>query len=233
MPDQARLHAALTEFARTIVRDYDIGHMLDLLNDHVTGTLGIHGAGVSLAEAGGALQFISATDEVTARVEQLQTGVGEGPCHEAFHSKNAVLVTNLDDVDRWSKFTPGAIEAGMVAVAGIPMAVGDHCIGALNLYDTTEHGSSDEDVAAARLLADMATGYIIHAEQLQQSRQLADQLQHALDSRVVIEQAKGMIAARQHIDLNEAFGLLRSYARSHNRRLHDAARDVVDGILSL
>lgn len=235
VPDHARLHAALAEFVRTMVRDYDIGHTLDLLSDHVASILGIHGAGVSLAEDDEAegLQFVTATDERIARVEQLQSRLGEGPCHEAHATREAVLVDDLRTADQWGLFTPGALDAGMAAVAGIPMAVGADCIGALNLYHTQPHPWTDEDVAVARLLADMATGYILHAQKLQESQLLAEQLQHALDSRVVIEQAKGMIAARNGLDVNEAFGLLRGYARANNRRLHDAARGVVAGTVEL
>lgn len=233
MPDQQRLYSALTEFAHTIVRDYDTGHMLDLLSDHVVGSLGIDGAGVSLADEEGRLQFVTATDEVVARVEQLQAAVGQGPCHEAFHAKSPVVINDLGAITRWSKFTPGALEAGMTSAVGIPMAVGEHCIGALNLYHRSLRTWSEDEVVVARLLADMATGYIIHAARLEKSKRLAEQLQHALDSRIVIEQAKGMIAARQQIDLNDAFGLLRIHARSHNLRLHDAAQEVVEGLLNL
>lgn len=233
MPDQARLHAALDEFVRTMVRDYDIGHTLDLLSDHVASILGIHGAGVSLADDHDVLQFVTATDERIARVEQLQTRAGQGPCHEAHRERKAVIVEDLRTAVQWTEFTPAAVEAGMASAAGIPLAVGDECIGALNLYHTQVRAWTDEDVAAARLLADMATGYILHAQQLQQTKRLAEQLQHALDSRIVIEQAKGMLAARKDLDLNQAFGLLRGHARGSNRKLHDVARDVVDGSLDL
>ncbi|HVM13664.1 MAG TPA: GAF and ANTAR domain-containing protein [Egibacteraceae bacterium] len=232
MPDHARLHAALTEFVHTVVRDYDIGHTLDLLTDHVTQVVGVAGAGVSLADEDGHLQFVTATDETTSRVEQLQNRVRQGPCHDAHQRGEPVWSADLNAEGRWEKFVPGALEAGLMSVAGIPMTVGHHRIGALNLYHREPRGWED-DVAACQLLADMATGYILHAKRLQESQALTEQLQHALDSRVVIEQAKGMIAARQHLDLDDAFGLLRGYARRNNRKLHDAARDVIDGILNL
>jgi len=120
----------------------------------------------------------------------------------------------------------------MVAVAGIPMAVGSHRIGALNVYDDKPRSWTD-DIPASRLLADMATGYILHARRMQEQQALAQQLRQALDSRIVIEQAKGMIAARQRIDSEDAFGVLRAYARRNSRKLHDAAGDVIDGVLNL
>lgn len=233
MPDQQRLHAALAEFAHTVVRDYDTGHMLDLLTDHVTQVIGVAGAGVSLADEDGQLQFITATDETTSRVEQVQNNAGEGPCQDAYGQGEPVCAGDLNGEERWSKFVPAALEAGMVSVAGIPMVVGSQRIGALNVYDDKPRSWTEDVLAISQLLADMASGYILHARRLQEQQALTRQLQRALDSRIVIEQAKGMIAARQHLDLNDAFGLLRAYARRNNRKLHDAAADVIDGILNL
>ena len=233
MADRAALYRALAQYARTLMHEYNVGDVLYQLTDQVVSVIGIGGAGVSLGTPEGRLQFVTATDERVARLEEKQMNAAEGACQDAYQSGDRVLVVDLDRASYWPSYAPMALKAGFQAVAALPMQVGDRRIGALNLYAELPREWVDDDVEAAQLLADMATGYIVNARQLHEARQLADQLQHALDSRVVIEQAKGILAERRGVDPEEAFGILRGYARSHNRKLHDVARRVIDRTLRL
>lgn len=233
MADQAALNRILTQFTETIVGQYDIGHVLYRLTDHVTEILGVSGAGVSIATEDHGLRFVAATDEAVGRVEEQQVNVAEGPCHDAYRKGVRVIVPDLAAEDRWPEYTETALKAGCRSVAGLPLQVEGEAIGALNIYHTEVFDWPEEDVATAHVLANMASGYVVNARQLAETQQLADQLQHALDSRIVIEQAKGLVAARSGEDIHQAFERLRVYARSHNRRLHDVARDVVQGTVQL
>lgn len=233
MVDQHGLLEVLSSFARTLVRSYDVGEVLYHLSDSVVQVLGATGGGVSLGAPDGTLRFVTATDDASTRAEILQDEFQEGPCNTAFSTGARVLVRDLKEEERWSAFTPGALGVGFRSVAGIPMSYEDRVLGALNIYFDRPFDWPDEDVEAAQLLADVATGYVRNLRQLDESRRLSEQLQHALDSRVVIEQAKGILAERIGLDVADAFQLLRSYARSNGRRLHDVARDVIAGRLQL
>lgn len=233
MPDQAALTRAMAQYAKTVMHDYDIGDLLYQLTDHVVSVLGVSGAGVSLGATDGRLQFVTASDERVVRLEEQQMKSAEGPCHDAYHNGEQVLVPDLNHVTSWPNYTPLAIKVGCQAVAGLPLRITNRSIGALNVYADQPREWTADDVQAAQMLADMATGYIVNARQLHESRLLAEQLQHALDSRIVIEQAKGVVAERLGVHPEQAFDILRGYARSHNRRLHDVAAEVIDGTVRL
>lgn len=233
MVDQHRLHRALRDFAHTLVRRYDVGDVLYRLSDDVTDVLGVTGSGVSLLDDG-VLRFITATSDQIEEVERLQDQYEQGACEEATTTATAIAVCDLRmETDRWPKFAVAAVEHGLSAVLGIPMHVEDTTIGALNVYHDQPRAWTDEEISAAQLLADMASAYIVMVGQLHSVEELAGQLQHALDSRIVIEQAKGVLARSHASDMSTAFEVLRRYARSNNRNLHAVAADVVDGTLEL
>lgn len=233
MADQSALNRAFADYARTIARHYEVGDVLYRLTDQVVEILGVDGAGVSLADREEALQFVSATDQQVAKVEERQALVGEGPCHDAYIKGERVTSDDLTTDERWPSYTPVAIDQGLRAVAGIPMKVEEERIGALNLYSRVRLPWLDADLDVAQLLADMATGYIVNARNLTQTQKLASQLQHALESRVIIEQAKGIVAERHGIGTAEAFQLIRQHARRNNAKLHEVASAVIAGDLRL
>jgi GAF domain-containing protein len=233
MADQAALFRALAHYAKTVLHDYTVGDLLYQLTDQVVSVLGVNGVGVSIGGPDGRLEFVSATDERVVRLEQQQMRSAEGPCYDAYRTGDQVIAPDLNDESRWPTYTPLAVKTGCQAVAGLPLRVGDRNIGALNLYTDQPREWPADDIEAAQLLADVATGYIVNARRLHESRALSEQLQHALDSRIVIEQAKGILAERRGLDPERAFEILRGYARSHNRGLHDVAAEVVDGTLPL
>lgn len=230
MADQAALLRVFADYARTISARYDIGTVLYRLTDQVVDVLDVDGAGVSLDDHG-RLRFVTATDDRVVTVEERQIAVSAGPCHDAHRSGEVVTSADLTVESRWQEYTPVALEEGCRAVAGIPMRAGERSIGALNLYRYEPVEWRADDLQVAQVLTDMASGYIVNAEVISESLQLSTQLQTALDSRIVIEQAKGVLAERRHIAPAEAFRVLRAYARGANRKLHDVASDVVNGDL--
>lgn len=228
MVDEAALRRTVSEYASTLLGSYHIGEVLDRLVTQVVEVLGVCGAGVTIGDEDGLLPFVAASDEQVLRVEREQIESAEGPCQDAFHSGKQVTCNDLTTEQRWPQYRETALAEGCRAVAGIPMVVADRVVGAMNLYDNRPHEWSADTLAAARLLSDFASGYVINQQTLNDSQRLAAQLESALESRVVIEQAKGALAERRGIGVAEAFRLLRRHARTTNARLHDVARDVVD-----
>jgi GAF domain-containing protein len=233
MVDPEVLLRIFAEYADTLAEPYDVTDVLYRLTDQVAELLGIDGAGVSLADDDGELHLAAATDERIATVEEHQVQVGEGPCHEAYRAGHPITSSDLASEERWPNLRPVALDQGCRALAGIPMAVADTAIGAMLLSCEAPRGWSDDEVAVAQVLANMATGYIVNARARTEAQRLAAQLQHALSSRVPIEQAKGMLAERHGISTSAAFERLRRHARDHNERLVATALAVVEGTLEL
>jgi len=231
--DEARFGVVLIQFARTLVGTYEVADMLEELCDHVCDVLPVDGAGVMLADAKDVLRFVAASDETIRDIESLQIELGEGPCLHAYHSGEQVVVPDLEDTGRFASFAPRARESGLHAVYSFAMRAGDDRVGALNLYRGTPGVLETDEIEAGQVLADIATIYILNARQVERSAERSEQLQHALESRVVIEQAKGILAERDRVDVAEAFQRLRRYARSNSRKLHDVAQDVVRNDLRL
>ncbi len=228
MADERSLLVALSQFARSLAAGFEVDEVLQDLARQVTKVLGLAGAGVSLADDS-TIRFATALDEVTMAVERIQEDLQEGPCVDAHRGGEPVLVADLrDDPGHWPVFAGRAIALGVVAVAAIPMRLDDTRLGALNLYTTSRRDWSDDDVTAAQVLADVATGYVAHASELDRSRRVAAQLQEALASRVIIEQAKGMLAAERHISVDEAFEVIRGHARSRGAPLRAVAAAIVN-----
>jgi len=229
MADQELLVRALSDFARTLAGEFAVSDVLHDLAERVTEVLGVPGAGVSLA-GGGRVRFVAAIDEMAAAIERVQEETQEGPGVDAYRAGKLVLVADLCDAPgRWPAFAARARELGIVAVAGIPMHWNRTPLGTLDMYATARRDWSAAEVDMAQVLANMATCYIAHASELERSRRTVEQLQEALESRIVIEQAKGMLAAERGISVNEAFELIRGHARSHSASL----RAVGEGIVNL
>ena len=229
MVDHAAFVQAVGDYAHALLTDYDIGTVLYRLTDHVVTVLGVDGAGVSLAEQGPDLAFVAATDGNVAAIEQEQITHRQGPCHDAYRTGDLVVVPDLEHEERWTAYRTAALEHGARAVLAVPMPVAERRLGALNIYRRTSHDWDDAEMEVARVLADMASGYVFNAGRLDQARTLSQQLQHALDSRVIIEQAKGILAERNQSSPAEAFERLRKHARSTHTRVHDVAQQIVDG----
>jgi GAF domain-containing protein len=227
-----RLTRTFVELADTLVDDYDLIDFAHRLTTRCVELLGIAEAGVILRRPGGELQVLASSSELARFVELIEVQVDDGPCVEAWEDGKVVRSDRLAaDLERWPRFVPLAMEAGFRSAYGIPMRLRDERIGALNLFAEEEHGLNDDDEDLALALADIATIGITHAWSVQDHATLAEQLQSALDSRVTIEQAKGVLMARAGVAPEAAFEVLRQHARSRNRRLTEVAADVVQGRL--
>jgi GAF domain-containing protein len=226
--DQLAFLRTLSAATADMVRSYDTITMLENLTERVTGVLGLAGSGVTL-ETDGKLTFVTAVSDSIRELEVLQENLQQGPCIDAFHSGKPEAVSNaLAERERWPDYAELAGRLGLGGVAGIPMTLESVSIGALDLYSWDEREWPEEDLGAAQALADLATVYLVNASKLQQQQQLAEQLQGALHSRVVIEQAKGIIAASEEISVDEAFQRIRAWARNHNQGLRAVAEEVVE-----
>ena len=234
MVDAARISATLVDLADTLVSDYDLLDYLDRLLDRSVEVLRADAGGVMLAPGGGVdeLSLLACTDEDTRTLELLELQRQEGPCVDSHRLGVTVIEHDLSQSERWPQFTSVALARGFMAVYAFPMRLRDSNIGALNLFREEPGPVDAEDVRAAQALADMATIGILQHRAVQDARELAAQLQRALHSRVVIEQAKGILAERLGYDMEHAYQALRWYGRNTNRRIRAVAAAVVAGDLS-
>jgi GAF domain-containing protein len=227
MADQKLLTQTLSEFASTLVQDFTISDVLHDLAERATAVVGADSAGVSLQHAGH-LRFATALDERCSNLERVQEGEQAGPCVDALQAGEVVAVADLAEVPGWAAYVQAARAAGVAAILGVPMRLDGEKIGTLNIYSCTRREWAQEDLDAARVLADIASSYVINASKLARQRRVSEQLREALTSRIVIEQAKGILAAERGISINKAFELLRGHARSHRASLRSVAEAVVD-----
>lgn len=227
MPDQDLLLRVLSDFAASLARRYDISEVLFRLADRVVEILDLVGAGVSVKDEQGLLRPVTPANELTAQLEGTEEERQEGPCVDAFHAGELVVARVADAIDRWPAWSEHALQKGVIHVAGVPLKADTEVLGAMNIYSGRDEPFSDAELQVAQLLGDMAAGYIIGASALEQSRRTAEQLQQALDSRIIIEQAKGVLAGERDISVDEAFRLLRRHARTKGVPLHTVSEAVV------
>jgi GAF domain-containing protein len=227
MVDHDLLADEVDRFTSLVVQDYAVTDALHDLVDAIGPILGVHGAGVSLLH-GDRLTFATAAPETIAAVERAQEQAGAGPCADAVATGEPVFVRDLAaEPERWPSITGVAAAAGIRAVAGIPMRLDDVALGALDLYDTDPHDWDDDEARAARRLAALATGYVVNASRVDRLRHTSEQLREALESRVIIEQAKGILAGERQISVDQAFEMLRAHARRNQASLRAVAEAVV------
>ncbi len=227
MPANDVLLAVLTRFADNLADRYDIADVLYALTDSTVEVLDATAAGVSLADEHDELQFVSANSEIAAEIEQVQQESKQGPCHQAFTTGNEVVVDDITTHAEWPLYRTAAANVGLHSVIGIPLTVRSRSLGALNIYSRAQRNWTHDDVARARVLANIATSYVLHASRLDEVQRINEQLQRALDSRIVIEQAKGLLAGEYGIGLESGFEILRHHARSNHATLHTVAEAVV------
>ena len=222
------LARAFVRLADTLADEFDIVEFLQSLSADSVEIIGAEAASVMLANARGELRLVASSEERMRLLELFEIQSAQGPCLDAFGSGQAVQASGADSHARWPVFAPRASEAGFHALCAVPMRTHADIIGALNLFRGSDQPFSDADLGIARAMAQVATIALIQERAIQERSMLAEQLQAALRSRVVIEQAKGMLAEHLSMTVDEAFQLLNKYARDHNRRLTEVARDVVD-----
>ncbi len=214
--------------ADSLVDDFDVIEMLDELTGYCTEFLPVDAVGLLITDRHDRLQVMASTDQAhLAELFALQAL--DGPCLDCYRAGHEVLAPNLGEHStgqRWPRFAQGAQELGFHAAHALPMRLRDTTIGALTLFLSTPTELSRPTLRVGQALADIATIAIVQQRTVVHHSNLIDQLQHALTSRIAIEQAKARLAERHHLTLDDAFDLLRSYARKHNLRLNELAQSI-------
>lgn len=224
------LAAAFAEAADTLQADFDVTDYLHVLAERCVQVLGVDAAGLMLAGHRGSLQVTASSSEQARLVQLSQLQDGQGPALECFRGGAPVAVTDLASAGgRWPLFAPAAAAAGFAAVQALPMRQRGEVIGAVNLLMRAPGSLGETALQVAQALADVATIGLLRERDLRHQAVLAGQLQGALDSRVAIEQAKGVLSERLGVDMDQAFSLLRGQARAQNRRLAELAAAVAGG----
>lgn len=223
-----RLAKTFVEVSDTLVDDFDLIDFLHTLALRTVELVGAGASGLLLADQRGRLEFMAASDEDTRLLELFQVQASEGPCLDAFRTATPVVNADLSTASgRWPTFAPRATAAGYRSVHAFPLRLRTKVIGVLNLFGTDRSTALDPaDVPIVQALADVATIALLQERAIRHGEVLSEQLQGALNSRITIEQAKGAVAHANDISVDEAFRLIRDYARRNNRRLSDVARAV-------
>ena len=208
------LVATFVELTDVLVDDFDVIDLLTHLADRCLEVLDVSAAGILLANAEGELSVAASSSEAIRTLELLEVQASEGPCYECFRTGDAIARTRplAGSHHRWPQFAPRSIAAGYLSVSAVPMRLRGSTIGALNLFRPDAGDTDDLDLAAAQAFADVATIGILQHRAVQEAQLVNQQLSAALDSRVVIEQAKGMVVERTGLTMEESFTRLRGYA---------------------
>lgn len=230
---ESKLAHTFVTLADTLVVDYDIVDVLQTLVEQTSEILEAADAGILIPTAAGHLEVVASTSERSQLISLLQLRVDEGPCVDAYNSGAIVAVDNIASTyARWPHFATSAAAVGYQAMYAIPMRLRDETIGSLNLFSDRVGPMPLADTTIARALTDVATISILQERALRESDIAREQLQRALDSRVLIEQAKGVLSHLEQIEMDEAFTLLRHRARSSGRRLSVVAKEIIDGAIA-
>lgn len=227
------LAQTFVDVADTLVADFDVLDFLTMLTGRCVELFELSEAGLMLADPPEGVRVAASSSHQMGLLELFEIQHDEGPCLDCYRDAEPVHCADLSTaLDRWPVFAPEALAAGFNSVVALPMRLRDQVIGSLNLLRTEPGMLSDADLVVAQALGDVATIGILQHRVASEYRLLAEQLQFALNSRVVIEQAKGVLAQAARLDMDHAFAAMRQYARAHNRRLTDVADTIVSRDLS-
>jgi GAF domain-containing protein len=225
--DADLLSDTFVELADTMVADFDVIDFLQLLTDRSVVLLSASAAGVMLADPRGELRVAASSNEAAGLLDLFQLQNDQGPCLDCFRAGRPVTADIASQGQQWPQFAAAATQHGFRTVQALPMRLRNQVIGALNLFRAAPGPFDPADLRLGQALADVATIGLLHERNVRRSETVAEQLQAALNSRVVIEQAKGKLAERLGSDMDQAFSMLRDYARNSNQRLTDVARNFV------
>jgi GAF domain-containing protein len=209
---------------------YAAGNLDEALRRIVSAThelFAVDGAGLMLIDPDQLLRNVADSDERVDHLEELQIEHGEGPCVDAFEEKELIHAADLTAEARWPKFSPAAVERGLRAVLASPIPYNQTAIGVVVVFSTKVHPWSPEGELALVAFTDLAALTIANTMQSEQRGELATQLQRALDARVLIEQAKGALVARDGVTAKEAFEQMRRQARAERRRVVEVAGEIM------
>jgi GAF domain-containing protein len=224
---EARVSAAFVTLADTLTTNFDVVDLLHTLVEECAGILNVEAGGLMLADAEGHLQLMTSTSESADLVEIMQLGASAGPCIDCFTTGTVVSVPDIQHSGgRWPAFQKAALQQGFHSAHATPMKLRGQIIGTMNLFNTTRGAVSPRDSAIAQALTDVATIGILQERLIREGHLVADQLHSALDTRIIIEQAKGVIAHSLSLEMPNAFTVLRSYARNNNLTIRSVAEQI-------
>ncbi len=234
MLNPALMAQTLVTLADNLVADFDVAELLRYLSERCVEVLDVTAAGLMLASLSGELQVMASSSDEMRILELFEVQTDEGPCADCYRTGQPVVNADVAVVNgRWPQFAPRAVAAGFRSVHALPMRLRGQTVGALNLFRATEGALEVDDVMAAQAFADVATIAILQDRSARAVHTLNEQLAQALNTRITIEQAKGIIAQAARVDMTGAFDRLRSHARNQNMKLSDVARAVVDGTIPI
>ena len=223
----ARLATVFVEVADTLIDEFDVIEFLQMLTERVAGFFPTGEAGLMLGDQGGRLNFVAASNESARLMELIQLQYNDGPCLEAFQTGRPVTNVDLDRASgRWPEFAPAAAEAGFQSVHAFPLRLRKEVVGAMSVFAGAS-ALDESDTLIVQSLADVAVIGLLQERAIRRGEVLSEQLQTALTSRVIIEQAKGIIAQARGVTPDEAFRLIRAYARSNNQLLKNVTTAIV------
>lgn len=223
---EARINAAFVTVADTLTTDYDMVDLLHTLVLECVAILGMKAGGLMLVDGSGELQLMTSTSEAAGFVEVMQLNAAAGPCIDCFRSGAAVSVGDIGASSSWPDFRGAALGQGFQSVLATPMKLRGRIIGTMNLFADAPGEVDARDAAVAQALADVATIGILQERVIREGVLMEEQLHRALDSRILIEQAKGVIANELSVSMEDAFLLMRSYARDRNATIRSVAEQV-------
>lgn len=234
MTREERLLVAVVGAVDTLVDDFDLTDFLHQLCDRCNALLDVSAVGITLTDPGDEVQVAAASDEHTRLLQLFAVQTGQGPCVECRRSGDARLGISLgsdEETARFPRFAERARQAGFATTHTVPMRLRTQTLGTMSLFDTREQSLSASDARVAQALADVATIAVLQQRTIVHGNAERTQLRTALSSRIVIEQAKGILAERWNVDPGDAFQALRRHARSHQLMLSELCRQLVGGSL--
>ncbi|MCZ3386287.1 MAG: GAF and ANTAR domain-containing protein [Actinomycetia bacterium] len=232
MSREQRLARVFVELADTLIAEFDVIDLMQTLADRSVELLHADAAGLMLADQRGRLRVIASSEEAAQLLEIFELQNSEGPCLDCFLSGQPVVNLEAETMQtRWPNFWPRCAAAGYRSVHALPMRLRDEVIGAINLFSHSASKMSTDDMVVGQAFADVATIGLLQERAVQEKPMLAEQLQSAHNSRVIVEQARGVLAERAGVSVDQAFTTMRTYARTNGLGLTSVASQVIDGSL--
>lgn len=232
MSRETLLARTLVELADSLVANFDVVDLLTLMADRCVEVLDVQAAGIMLAATDGQLRLMASSSAVMRGLELFELQAHEGPCLDCYREGEPIVNHDLAHDGRWPRFAVEALDAGFRSVHALPLRLRGTVIGALNLFHTDAGLLRGEDIDAAQAFADVATIAILQHRAALEGQLVNIEFQNALNMRIVIEQAKGIVAERENFDMERAFATLRNHAQNHGQRLGDVAEAVIAGRLA-
>lgn len=230
---EAKINAAFIAMADALMNEYDIVDLLSTLLNACTDILGVDAGGILLADASGNLELVASTSEEAELVETITIAAGEGPCIDCFHTAAPVSVPDIESLaEKWPRFHRTALEQGFRSTYAVPMRLRDEVVGVMNLLHSEPGPTSEEDGTVAQALADLAVLGVLHERNFRSPYAITEQMHLALDTRILIEQAKGVLAHEENLSMTQAFDALRSYARANGTTLRRVSEAVTHRTLA-